>query len=178
MSKAPVIHIGGWPGSGKATIGLALADLCGGRLLHNHIFLDGARAVFERGTAACAELREQIREVILTAALGLPDDVPIILTDALSDAEEDFALFQPTIDFARKRGAVLFPVVLDVEVSENVRRLTNAGRSGAKLTDVQVLMDLRERLELLMPENAVWLDVTDLKASAAAHKIAKQTGLI
>ncbi|MEO0917923.1 MAG: AAA family ATPase, partial [Pseudomonadota bacterium] len=128
MSAAPVIHIGGWPGSGKRTIGRALADLCGGRLLDNHVFLDAALAVFDRGTQDCARLREDVREVILRAALTLPSHVPIILTDALSDSEADYALFKPTLDFAKDRAAPLRAVVLEIDEAENLARLTHMDR--------------------------------------------------
>ncbi len=174
MSAAPVIHIGGWPGSGKRTIGRALADLCGGRLLDNHIFLDAARAVFDRSTDDCARLREEVRAVVLKAASRLPSHVPVILTDALSDTEEDFALFKPTLDFARDRGAMLRAVVLEIDEAENLKRLTHPDRGAFKLTDPDVLNDLRQRLVLLEPKDAWRLDVSSLTAEAAALRIAEK----
>ncbi|MEL6840285.1 MAG: AAA family ATPase [Pseudomonadota bacterium] len=177
MTAAPVIHIGGWPGSGKRTIGQTLADLCGGRLLDNHIFLDAACAVFERGTDECARLREEVRAVVLRAALKLPVQVPVILTDALSDADEDFALFKPTLDFARDRGAPLRAVVLEIDEAENLARLTHPDRGAFKLIEPAVLTDLRRRLTLLEPQGAWRLDVTSLTAEAAALRIAEKCGL-
>ncbi|MEM9786275.1 MAG: hypothetical protein AAF801_07215 [Pseudomonadota bacterium] len=177
MSVAPVIHIGGWPGSGKRTIGRALADICAGRLIDNHIFLDAAYAVFDRGTADCARLREEVRAVILGAALKLPSDVPVILTDALSNSEEDFALFKPTLYFARDRGAPICAVMLEIDEAENIARLTQADRGGFKLAAPDVLTDLRKRLTLLQPKDAFRLDVTCLTAKEAATRIAERFGL-
>lgn len=177
MSAAPVIHIGGWPGSGKCTIGKALTAICGGRLLDNHIFLDAARAVFDRGTPDCARLREEVRAVILNAALELPKRVPVILTDALSDSEEDLVLFQPTLEFAAQRNARLYTIILQVDEAENLARLTHPDRGRFKLTEPDVLTDLRMRLTLLEPEGAYRLDVTDLTAEAAALRIAAHCGV-
>lgn len=177
MSAAPVIHIGGWPGSGKRTIGRALAERCEGRLLDNHIFLDAARAVFDRGTEECAGLREEVRAVILRAALELPVHVPVILTDALSDSDEDFALFKPSLAFARDRGAPLRAFVLEIDEAENLARLTHSDRGAFKLTEPEVLTDLRQRLTLLEPKGAWRIDVTSLTAEVAALRIAEKCGL-
>lgn len=177
MSTAPVIHISGWPGSGKRTIGQALAHATGGRLLDNHVFVDPARALFDRMTPEFARLREDVRAVILRAALDLPPHVPVILTDALSDTKEDYALFKPTLDFARDRRAVLHTVVLEIDEAENLARLIDAERSAYKLKDPAILTDLRARLALLSPEGACRLDVTHLAPEAAAARIAEHCGL-
>ncbi len=177
MSVAPVIHIGGWPGAGKQTIGCALATLIHGRLIHNHIFLDAAQAVFERGTDECKKLREDVRAVVLRAAAMLPREVPIIFTDALSTLEADRKLFEPTRVFAKERGARLCPVVLEIDTEANLTRLTDPARKGAKLTDPDILLDLRARFDLLEPDGALRLDATGLSPQEAAVSIAAEFGL-
>lgn len=141
------------------------------------MFYDVARAVFARGTAECARLREDVRRVVLQAALTLPPDVPVVLTDALSDSPEDFELFRPTLDFAERRGVALTSVLLEIDQAENLSRLTDSVRGRYKLTDPEVLIDLRTRLALLEPEGAWRLDVTRLSAEAAAAQIAERCGL-
>lgn len=175
MPVASILHIGGWPGVGKFTIGQVVARMLGGRLIDNHLMLDAAQAVYERGTPGCAQLREDVRKVIFEHARNLPDDVPIVLTDALADEAASLPLFAPAESLARDRGARLQSFVLDLTPEENERRLMDPARSkGAKLMDVEVLRDLRANAVLFRPANAVTLDVTELSADEAARIICDQ----
>ncbi|MEM9551554.1 MAG: AAA family ATPase [Pseudomonadota bacterium] len=179
---APVIHICGWPGSGKATIGRVLARRMGGRLIENHLMIDPAAALFERGTPAFDNLRAAVRAAILDAAETLPPEISLIVTDALAASEADRALFAPTVTLARSRGATLVAVTLEISADENRRRLLDPARSGrSKLQDPDVLDGLRHEHELLRPEGAVPLDVTTLSATEAAvaiERIAERAGAI
>ena len=167
---APVIHIGGWPGAGKRTIGRHLAARLNARLIDNHIMLDAARAIYDRGSPGAAELREEVREVILTHAHTLSDDVPVIFTDALADEPEARVLFAPTLAFAQKRGAPLVCFVLDLSVGENLTRLQTPDRSGAaKLKDPEILQQIRAEHRLFKPDGAIELDVTDLSPAESAE---------
>ncbi|MBB96282.1 MAG: nucleoside kinase [Rhodobacteraceae bacterium] len=168
----PVIHICGWPGSGKATIGRILAQRLGGRLIDNHLSLDPASALFARGDPGHAPLRATIRAAIDAAAIALPPDVPLVVTDALSDDPVDDILFAPTRDLARAREAPLLCVTLDLSADENRRRLADPSRATrAKLTDPHVLDTLRGRHRLLRPPHAVPIDITHLAPDAAAAAI-------
>ncbi|MEO1364182.1 MAG: nucleoside kinase [Pseudomonadota bacterium] len=172
MTAAPVIHIGGWPGAGKRTIGRIVADRLGGRLIDNHLMLDAARAIYARGTPGSMALREEVRELILSHARRLPADVPMVLTDALAQEPEAGPLFRPTVALARDRAAPLLPFVLELSLEENQRRLTDPSRlGGAKLTDVDVLFTLRQKSGLYLPTDAIVLDVTTLSADDVAEVI-------
>ncbi|WP_299200456.1 hypothetical protein [uncultured Tateyamaria sp.] len=174
MSVAPVIHIGGWPGAGKKAIGQRVAERLGGRLIHNHLMLDAARALYARDTPESIAMREEVRNLILAHARRLPDDVPIVLTDALADEPAAKPLFQPTLDLARHRNAPLHLFVLDLSIDENQRRLSDPSRAGGtKLTDGDVLKTIRSREKLFTPAAAVVLDVTNLSADSAADKICR-----
>ena len=167
-----VIHIGGWPGSGKRTIATELAKLCGGRVIDNHLILNPASAVFDRGQAGHVELRQSIRAVIYEAALTLPPTVPLILTDALAEMPTDWALFAPTQELAKKRGGRLRSFVLSLSQQENVRRLTAVERKDrGKLMDTDVLLGFRDKLELLRPEGCTDVSVDDLSPREAAEHI-------
>jgi len=171
---APLIHICGWPGSGKMTIGRALAKRIGGRLLHNHLALDPANALFDRADPAHLALREALRAQIYDAALTLPNDVPLIVTDALQEAEFDRRLFEPTRLLAARRGAALLAVTLELSPEENRRRLSSSERAARpKLGRVEVLDKLRETCTLLRPDGAVPFNVNDLTPSQAAQGIAR-----
>ena len=172
MGVAPVIHIGGWPGAGKRTIGRLVADKLGGRLIHNHLMLDAARALYARDTPQSIAMREEVRTLILAHARRLPESVPIVLTDALADEPAAIPLFQPTLDLAQDRHAPLHLFVLDLSVDENERRLTDRSRlDSAKLTDVEVLRSLRTNDRLFIKDEAHVIDVTTLSAVAAADVI-------
>lgn len=169
-----VLHINGWPGTGKRTIGKIVADRIGGRLLDNHVMLNPAEALFERGDPLHASLRDAVREATLEHAERLAPDVSIVLTDALSDDAEDTASFARYRRLAERRGSRLISVVLEIAPEENARRLVSPGRSDAlKLTRVEVLEAMRSRYLLLRPTGieVIDLDVTELSAAAAAGQI-------
>ncbi len=175
MSAAPVIHIGGWPGVGKMTIGRIVAETLGGRLIHNHLMLDATRAIYARDAQESVEMREEVREPILTHARRLPKDVPIVFTDALADEPAAVPLFQPKLDFAKDRNAPLRLFVLDASIEENQRRLQDPARfGGAKLTDSDVLKTIRGSNKLFVPEGTVVIDVTHMTAETAAAAIVQR----
>ena len=112
--------------------------------------------------------------VLYDAALGLPDDVPIILTDALAQTDAESSLVLPFLDFVAQRGAPLIPFVLQIDAAENRKRLTDPARvDTGKLTDADVLEDLRARHTLLHLPGAQLLDVTNLTPYQAAENIAQ-----
>lgn len=175
---APVIHICGWPGAGKHTIAKALAPRINGRVLDNHLMLDPASALFDRGDMHHKAMRAEIREIIYRYAENLPMDVPLVVTDALADTAADHALFAPTQALAAARRARLLPVTLSLAAEENIRRLTDPSRAGrSKLMQAEVLTQLRQENNLLQAEGAVVVDVTALSAERAASKIVQCLGL-
>src|SRR6202011_2120341 len=42
-TKPMIVHLNGWPGAGKKTIGEALSMLLGARFIHNHLLPGGVR---------------------------------------------------------------------------------------------------------------------------------------
>lgn len=174
MSSAPrVIHICGWPGSGKQTIGRALAARIGGRLIDNHLMISPASAVYPRGHPGHLKLRRQVQQVVFDHALQLPRDVPIIFTNALADTPEDHALFAPFVEFAAQRGARMVAVTLEISEQENLARLMDPKRIGrGKLMDTGILRSHRAELELLRPAGAIDVPVDGLTAEEVADRIA------
>src|SRR5271155_5032148 len=55
-----LIFIYGLPDSGKLTVGMELAAMTGFRLFHNHLVVDLLLSVFDFGSPAFVELREDI----------------------------------------------------------------------------------------------------------------------
>ena len=169
-----VLHINGWPGSGKRTIGQIVAERIGGRLLDNHVMLNPAEALFDRDDPLHASLRNAVREVTLDHAERLAPGVSVVLTDALSDDAEDTASFERYRRLAEHRSARLVSVVLEIAPEENARRLVSPGRSdGLKLTRTEILAAMRSRYRLLRPSGTevIDLDVTEFSAADAAGEI-------
>ena len=133
-----------------------------------------AAALFARNSELWSELRKEIRTLVFSYAARLETPTAIVLSDALADTAYDRAMFDDSLRLAESRSARLISVVLDCDLAENVRRLQAPGRSERhKLTLPEVLLGLRERYELLRPDDVtrVDLDVTHLDATAAAEHL-------
>lgn len=173
-----IIHINSWPGAGKRTIAHRLATDLGARLLDNHVLLNPAEALFEREDPRHGALRSEVRRVVLAHAAGLDPATGIVATDALSTEPPDAKLFADMAALAKTRGARLIPVVLDLALEENIRRLSNPSRSEhRKLTRPEILKQLRNDHVLLQAPGAITLDVTALSAVEAAALIRQKAGL-
>ncbi|WP_170324753.1 nucleoside kinase [Ruegeria arenilitoris] len=173
MGNDPLtIHIVGWPGSGKRTIGTALVEMIGGRLIDNHLMLNPASALFDRADPRHAALRRSLRHSVYEAALTLSPDVPIVFTDALEECPEDRALIAPTLDFVRQRSGRFQPFMLRLSEAENQRRLCDPERQGrGKLMDPGVLSAYRRDLTLLRLDGVIEIPVVNLSPNEAARAI-------
>jgi len=170
-----IVHINGWPGSGKWTIARVLARRLGARLVDSQIMLSPAEALFGREDPLYWSLRKTVRRAVLEHAARLAEGVPLIFTDALAEDPADSAVFDEYRALAERRSTRLAAVVLECEQEENVRRLTRAGRAELnKLTRPEVLAQLRGQYRLLRPQGValVEIDVTRLSPDAAAGAIA------
>lgn len=171
-----IIHLNGWPGVGKLTIGCELAALTGARLLDNHTIINPAEALFDRRDPLNRSLRQAVRAVIFEHLVRMRPG-PLILTDALSDDPFDSAVFDDYRTLAKQRGAALVAVVLDCAPEENAQRLVVAGRAERrKLTDPGILASLRADHRLLRAPGLplVELDVGALAPAEAAAILAQR----
>ncbi|MGO4735000.1 AAA family ATPase [Bosea sp. 2KB_26] len=172
-----IIHINGWPGCGKLTIGRELAKRLGARLLDNHLIINPAEALFDRGDPLNHSLRKALRSTILADAAQMKPGTPLILTDALSDDAFDAAVFDEYRSLAAARRATLVAVVLDCSPERNAERLVAGDRAARhKLTAPMVLASLRANYRLLRAPGLplVELDVSDLAPEAAAAILAER----
>ena len=174
-----VVHLNGWPGSGKRTIGAILAAKSGARLLDVHTMLNPAEALFERDDPLHAALYNAVRSLVLDYAARLAPGTSLVLTDPVADDKAGVALFEQFRDLATQRGARLLSVLLDITPEENIRRLQTPSRAEhRKLTRPDVLLHMRVHYELLRPQGAeiTTLDVTHLSAEGAAARILEWIG--
>lgn len=176
MSQALVVHINGWPGVGKLTVGRALAERISARLIDNHTLLNPAEALFSRRDPLYASLRGEVRKSVLDHIKRADSAMSFVFTDALSDDAYDTAMFEEITAVAMHRNARLVAVVLDCDEPENVNRLTAPGRDYLhKLTDADTLRRLRSTYRLLRATGApIVVDVTYLTAVETADAIIKQ----
>ena len=169
-----IIHINGWPGSGKLTIARELAPLIGARLVDNHMLTNPAETLFSRRDPLYRSLRAEVRRVVFDHMARAEPAASFIFTDALSDDEFDARQFEAYRDLAARRGALLAAVVLDCSEEENLRRLVQPGRAERlKLTEPARLGAMRGQYRLLeaQADMGFRLDVTKLSPGEAASAI-------
>ena len=140
-----IIHINSYPGVGKLTIGRALAELIGGKLLDNHSVFNVAFALTEFRSPAFYDTVRAVREIAYQRILELPPSVPLVLTNWFSQGsawgEENW---DRAITLAKERGCPLNVVLLACSPDENERRIVAAGRTAKrKPQDVEMVGDNR-----------------------------------
>lgn len=175
-----IVHINGYPGVGKLTIGRALADLIGAKLLDNHSVFNVAFALTEFKSPAFYDTVRAVREIAYQRILELPPGVPVVLTNWYSQgsawSEENW---DRAIELAKERKCALNIVTLHCLPEENARRIQSPERGAKrKPQDAEYVKDNREGRPLLARDGdrLLDLDVTDLSASDAARKIAAWLG--
>ena len=83
-----LIFLNGFPGTGKLTIGQALMDRLGGRLLDVHTQMNIAYALTEFKSEAFYDTVRAIWKITDGLIADLPADTPLILTDALREGSD------------------------------------------------------------------------------------------
>ncbi|MEP7007841.1 MAG: hypothetical protein ABI810_17815 [Sphingomonas bacterium] len=146
------ISLNGWPGAGKLSVGLALAELLDARLLDNHSWMNVAIALTEFGSAAYYEAARAVRDVAFGVVLALPPEVPIIFTNVNATggtsgfAEEHWNAIRA---LAAKRKVPVISVMVDCHPDERARRIVSPERRLAKkLRDPEVLHRMMARRSL------------------------------
>ncbi|KXH60192.1 hypothetical protein CSAL01_13013 [Colletotrichum salicis] len=144
----PMIHINGYPGTGKLTIARALEQKLapGARLIHNHLLINPADAVLRRTEPGYQDLRKAIRGTVFAALAGSPStcDSVYIFTDFQSSDAVGSATCAEYLEAARARGCVLVSVVLACDEGVNLERLVSAERRAhCKIVDPELLMSFR-----------------------------------
>ncbi len=174
MSGGVIVHLNGWPGVGKLTIGRALAGKLGARLIDNHLLHDVAIRCAGLDAPGRWPLYEVVREAAYRALAKRPDDEAFVMTNALCmNTPRERHAWEYVVDLAIARKAPLVPVVLEADLVENARRLQSHDRTGRKLTDVETLRGFTTIDSIQRPDvpELLVLDVTELSADQAADII-------
>lgn len=171
-----IIHINGWPGVGKSTIGKIVANKIGARFIHNHVLHDVAWACAGRGDEEYWPLYESVRSAAYKVLERKPTDEIFVMTNALcKTADHEIVAWKHVVALAIKRDVPLVPVVLNAPIDVLARRITYPDRLDTKLKDADYLTQMLVKHDLLIPCSAetLQLDVGNLSAEESASEIAK-----
>lgn len=169
-----IVHLNGWPGVGKLTIGRVLAARLDARLIDNHLLHDVAIACAGLEDPQRWPLYEDVRSAAYRTLAGRPAAESFVMTNALCvGSERERRAWDHVVDLAMARGAPLVPVVLEAGIEENARRIRDAGRGPRKLTDPALLRSFVACDSIQRPDvpELLILDVTALSAEQAAARI-------
>ena len=193
MKPLPIVHINGFPGTGKLTIAGKLAarlnvlfeDLAieraappnSARLVHNHLLIDPANAVLHRTQPGYQTLRKAIRDAVFTTLVQESStyEAIYIFTDWQSGDATGSSVCEEFCTMAKARGSILIPIIIKCNEEENVRRLAGMERlKHGKITDVDLLLQFRKQVDpppvfrFDGHEHRIEVDVTDMSAEEAA----------
>ena len=169
-----IVHINGWPGVGKYTIGRNLSKKLGARFIHNHLLHDVALACTGLDDENRWRLYEKIRKAAYEVLAKRPSSEVFVMTNALCyEVAREVEAWRQVVDLAISRSARLFPVILRADTETIVRRISSISRSDMKLTDPGALREMVLKHSLQVPEIAetIELDVSDFSIEAAADEI-------
>ena len=145
-----IIHLNGWPGSGKLTVARVVARKLEARLLDNHTLHDVAARLCDRHTREYWDVYYQVRDVAFKRVRALPLHEVLVMTNALTlESDRERQVWAGVKALAVDRGVPLVAVTLQCSLEENVRRITSEGRHHSKLTDPAPLLEWRSTLTLL-----------------------------
>lgn len=168
-----IVHLNGWPGVGKLTIGRLLAGRLKARLIDNHLLHDVAIACAGLDDPQRWPLYEAVRAAAYRILAARPVAEGFVMTNALCvGSARERAAWNHVVDLAVARRAPLVPVVLEAGIEENARRIGDPGRGPRKLTDPALLRGFVAGDSIQRPDvpELLVLDVTALSAEqAAAH---------
>ncbi|KAK4151039.1 hypothetical protein C8A00DRAFT_36346 [Chaetomidium leptoderma] len=176
---APVVWINGFPGSGKLTVAMAVAALDKTAIvLDNHKLIDPVEARFSRTHPSYQHERRLFRQAILDRHVCNMATLSrlVIFTDFQSNNALGWVVASEYKAAAFKAGRPFVPIYITCDEATNLERVASPDRLGSgtnKLTNPQVLGDLRSRCELYQFDSCPGLtvDSTSLAPSAVAAKI-------
>lgn len=169
-----IVHLNGWPGVGKQTIGRALAQALGARFIHNHLLHDVGIVCAGLDDPDRWTVYETVRRAAYEALARRPQAEVFVMTNALCrNAPRERRAWERVVELAVARGVPLVPVVLDAAPEELFRRLQSPERAGRKMTDPALLKEFLATDELQRPAvpELLELDVTRLTPVEAATRI-------
>lgn len=162
----PIIHLNGFPGTGKLTIARKLVEKLNreyeqqgpsqstnhtrAKLVHNHLLIDPAGAVLERSQPGYNELRTAIRQAVFTTLINESStyETIYVFTDWQSGNAVGSGVCEEYLAMAKARGSQFIPILVSCEEQENLRRIQGVSRAiSDKLTDSELLVQWRQEVD-------------------------------
>jgi hypothetical protein len=196
MRVMPIIHLNGFPGTGKLTIARELVDMLNSfpdalvqrekqslnaaKLVHNHLLINPADSVLHRTQTGYQRLRKAIRDAVFTTLTNEKEThgTTYVFTDWQSGDDIGTQVCEDFSAMSRSRGCEFIPIIITCDKEENARRITNDGRTRwSKVTDSDQLLQWRQQMdpppvyEFHGHEKRLEIDVTKLSAKQAAETI-------
>jgi gluconate kinase len=169
-----IVHLNGWPGVGKQTIGRILAQKLRARFIHNHLLHDVGIVCAGINDPDRWIVYETVRRAAYEALAQRQPSETFVMTNALcKNAPRERKAWANVVELAVKRNVPLIPIVLEAEPNELFRRVQSPERAEKKMTDPALLQEFFAIDELQRPavSELLDLDVTYLSADDAAAKI-------
>ena len=184
-----LVVIFGPPAVGKMTVGMALAELTGLRLFHNHMSIEPVLSLFEFGTASFFRLVQAFRANVFAevAASTLPGMI-FTYVWALDEPAERVAIDELTDVFAVGGARVSYvelSAALPVRLARNATPLRLAHKpskqdiaaSNARMVGSDARYRLNSNGDFPYPDRHLLLANDELPPAAAAVRIAHRFNL-
>ncbi|MBI2064457.1 MAG: AAA family ATPase [Candidatus Yanofskybacteria bacterium] len=134
-----LVFLYGPPAVGKLTVAKALSEKTGFKLLHNHLFADLVRSVFDYNNVVGRNVHKSIRIIMYEAATRNGIDGLIFTFSYYGGIEDDVAV-KEWVDITKKHGDKIYFVRLSCIKEELEKRVLNPSRIGTKkVTEVDKL---------------------------------------
>lgn len=181
--KSYVLHINGFPGTGKLTVAKELAKVGDIRLIDNHMLNNPIFTLVRENSVdpipeeAWVAIRA-IRQIVLDGFTTIAKPhLNFAMTNCLGhEDEEDYKIYEQIRDAITKSGRAYIPVLLTCSEEENLTRIMDEGReANMKMRDTNGLRELRNKFTLAGKDhpNVLQLDITALQPHEAATFIRK-----
>jgi hypothetical protein len=169
----------GPPAVGKLTVARELARITGMRVLHNHLTIDVARAIFDFGSPPFSRLLNKLRLAVIQDAAT--ENIDLVATISYHQTAATEAHFRTSLDQVKALGAVVYLVHLTCSQAALEQRVVAEERARmSKLGSVVALrafMQDRDYDSDLPGTDTLHIDNTELTPDAAARWIVKHYAL-
>ena len=170
----------GYPGMGKRTVGVELADRLDGVLVDSQLLFYPVVALWRWDGKSWmpSQIWDRvalIRDVVLQTIEDLaPTTNNYIFTNVLKDEPDGVASFEQLQSLAQRRGSLFLPVMLTCDIDVQVSRIDNADRIALrKGSDPEGYRRHRENTVLFQPpkDETFTIDTTKTRPEENAEKI-------
>ena len=169
-----LVVLSGPPAVGKLTVARALATRTGWRLLHNHLAVDLALAIYDFGTPGFIALREEIWSAAFRHAMA--DGLPALIFTFNAENTVPQRFVDEFFAEVRARGGEVVLIELTASEAEIERRLASDSRHRhRKLVDVELYRRLRAAGTFatpVLPAPRLRIDTEHVAPADAAAEIA------